>query len=389
MNKDAQQLILVQGAAGTGKTVLLSSLFYDLFQGGSDRETDVFDYQNLNSYLLVNHDEQLQVYQTIARRLLIEDAKNPRVMKPTKFINEHDPHDEPVDVVLIDEAHLLWTQGKQSYRGENQLKDIMQRARIVVAIFDPAQALAGNQYWDEQNKAWLDKHETITLKGQMRIDSDGPACQWIEDFGRRGVIGNIPSDDKYQIKIFSSPNDLHEAIRLKATDNSEVENGISRLLATYDWPYNANKKKEDDGSGSKTWDVVIGDWAMPWNYQVEFSYKEKVENRGRSWAEKKKTINEVGSIFTIQGFDLNYAGVIIGPSVKFRDGKVVFDRDASHNQNVTKKRTISDGSKVELHDELLQNQLNVLLTRGVHGLYIYAVDEELQAELLRAQNRLL
>ncbi|WP_235697653.1 DNA/RNA helicase domain-containing protein [Corynebacterium diphtheriae] len=37
------------------------------------------------------------------------------------------------------------------------------------------------------------------------------------------------------------------------------------------------------------------------------------KNKELSWAEKPHTINEVGSIFTIQGFDLNYAGVIIGP----------------------------------------------------------------------------
>ena len=36
-----------------------------------------------------------------------------------------------------------------------------------------------------------------------------------------------------------------------------------------------------------------------------------------NWAEKDYSINEAGSIFTIQGFDLAYAGVILGPSVKY------------------------------------------------------------------------
>ncbi|AEX77669.1 DNA/RNA helicase domain-containing protein [Corynebacterium diphtheriae] len=55
------------------------------------------------------------------------------------------------------------------------------------------------------------------------------------------------------------------------------------------------------------------------------------KNKELSWAEKPHTINEVGSIFTIQGFDLNYAGVIIGPSVQYRDGKIVFIPKESHN----------------------------------------------------------
>ena len=46
---------------------------------------------------------------------------------------------------------------------------------------------------------------------------------------------------------------------------------------------------------------------------------EKRALKGLAWAEQPQTINEVGSTFTIQGFDLNYAGVILGPSVKYRN----------------------------------------------------------------------
>lgn len=104
-----------------------------------------------------------------------------------------------------------------------------------------------------------------------------------------------------------------------------------------------------------------------------------------SWAEQPQTINEIGSTYTIQGFDLNYAGVVIGPSVKYRDGKIVFDSNSSRNKMAIERRTMDDGSKVDFSEELLKNELNVLLTRGVHGLYIYAVDPELRGRLLEAQ----
>lgn len=71
--------------------------------------------------------------------------------------------------------------------------------------------------------------------------------------------------------------------------------------------------------------------------------------------------------------------------MKWRDGKVVVDPKASKNKNATNRRTLADGRKVVVSDELLRNEINVLLTRGVHGLYIYAVDEQLREELLRAQ----
>ena len=93
----------------------------------------------------------------------------------------------------------------------------------------------------------------------------------------------------------------------------------------------------------------------------------------------------MGSTFTIQGFDLNYAGVIIGPSVKYRDGKIVFDREASKNKKAVEKRTLKNGKKVYLSDNLLKNELNVLLTRGVNGLYLFAVDPALQEKLLEMQ----
>ena len=75
--------------------------------------------------------------------------------------------------------------------------------------------------------------------------------------------------------------------------------------------------------------------------------------------------------------------MIIGPSVKYRDGKLIFDKQASKNKKATNQRTWKH-QKIDVSEELLRNELNVLLTRGVHGLYIFAVDEELQQALLRA-----
>ena len=113
--QQGHQLIWVKGEAGSGKTVLLSTLFYQLDQLGKD--LNYTDFITANNYLLVNHDEQVKVYKSIAEKLGLNSAK---VSKPTTFITHHSPK-KSVDVVLIDEAHLLWTQGKQSYQGHNQL----------------------------------------------------------------------------------------------------------------------------------------------------------------------------------------------------------------------------------------------------------------------------
>lgn len=115
-NKARGQLVLVEGEAGSGKTVLLSSIFFDLVRG--EENPGAFDFQNWDAHLVVNHKEQETVYREIARRLgVLRNQSEERVGRPTRFINNHSP-DSPVDVVLVDEAHLLWTQGKQSYRGK-------------------------------------------------------------------------------------------------------------------------------------------------------------------------------------------------------------------------------------------------------------------------------
>ena len=100
-----------------------------------------------------------------------------------------------------------------------------------------------------------------------------------------------------------------------------------------------------------------------------------------SWAERPQTIKEVGSIYTIQGFDLNYVGVILGPSIKYRDGKIIFDKSVHFNKDVTNNRTMENGEKKNFGEELIKNEMNVLMTRGVHGLFIYAVDEALREKL--------
>lgn len=99
--------------------------------------------------MMVNHDEQKNVYSQIAQKLGLVDRYADVVCKPTSFINNHTV-DEPIDVAFIDEAHLLLTQGKQSYQGDNQLQDIINRARVTVVMFDENQILTTEQYWESE-----------------------------------------------------------------------------------------------------------------------------------------------------------------------------------------------------------------------------------------------
>ncbi|WP_368867932.1 DUF2075 domain-containing protein [Staphylococcus epidermidis] len=367
LNEDGQ-LIIVEGEAGSGKTVLMSTLLYELGKYNLDLD------ENLDIHLLVNHNEHVSIYSQIASKLGIANKKNKIVQKPTSFINNNSS-DEKVDVVIVDEAHLLLTQGKQSYQGKNHLDDLLARAKVVVIVFDIKQVLTTEQIWEvDKLNEYFDKAKSnsnhVTLRNQMRINSDISTVNWIRNLVDYQVINSIPKDKLgYDIKIFDTPDELEKAIKIKAT---HTDSGISRMLATFDWKYGTKPPNNED-----FWRVKIGNWSMPWNYQLK-------ANRNQAslpWVEQDQTIDEIGSTFTIQGLDLNFAGVIIGPSVKYRDGKIIFDKSESANKKATQRRTLKDGSKQYFSEMLLKNELNVLLTRGVNGLYIYAVDDQLREAL--------
>ncbi|CAD2075196.1 DUF2075 domain-containing protein [Phocicoccus pinnipedialis] len=374
------ELILVAGEAGSGKTVLMSSLFYEIKK---DLVEELENKKELKVHMIVNHDAQLKVYNQIAEKLdLTSDEGLQTVLKPTRLINNV-TSDDPLDVVIVDEAHLLWTQGKQAYRGKNQLHDLLERAKVVIAVFDVNQILTTEQYWEEEElekiKAMSKRNDNyIFLTNQMRIDAEEQSVEWIRNLVDNQTVLNIPSDNKgYEIKIFEDAGMMHKAIKDKSMDQ---EKGISRVVATFDWEYVDKRKPEND----EYWMVRDKDFEIPWNYQLKPENR-SVKYKDVSWAEQPHTINEAGSTYTVQGFDLNYVGVIIGPSVKYRNGKIIFDREASENKKAKQRRSLKDGSKEYLADFLLKNELNVLLTRGIHGLYLYAVDDALQEALLKAQ----
>ena len=381
-NDKKHQLVFVDGEAGTGKTVLNSSTFYELYCNAEERA------QSINCWMLVNHDEQVTVYQQIAKKLGLIDKYGEVVCKPTTFIKNHSPND-PVDVVFVDEAHLLLTQGKLSYQGSNQLRDIIDRARVTVVMFDENQILNTEQYWEAKIlEEFRDKakksYSYITLNEQLRMHVDPITQDWIDSFTKRCEVKKIPKDSKgYEIKVFDTPDELDYQITLKANDPATA---LSRLIATYDWKYSSLHRPEE--RIASYWEVLIKEtgWHKPWNRELnkELSRTEKKRNKRLAWAEQPQTIREVGSTFTIQGFDLNYAGVILGPSVKYEDGKIVFKPECCCDEKAIRNRTLSDKTKQKFGEVLIQHAVRVLMTRGVNGLYIYACDPALRHALKEA-----
>ncbi|CDO93842.1 unnamed protein product [Kluyveromyces dobzhanskii CBS 2104] len=371
-------MYVIEGDAGTGKSVILNALFNDLQkQAMHASANDVL--KGTRNYLVVNHPEMLKLYHQISRSFPY--IKKSSLERPTSVINNLRKTESQCDAIIVDEAHLLAT-SKDAFKrfyGDNHLKDLMELSKVLIVVFDAKQSLRMGSYWDDEpgngstlsafyeslpaeNKKWY------RLKQQFRVVAEKDTLDWIQAISTEGKIPSFPESvksgqSKFDFKIWDDCGAMYHALKDK---NDQY--GQCRVLATYDFPYRL------DG---KDYFVECGD-----NFKVRW---DRYAPRAiLPWSERDDTFEEVGSVYTIQGFDLNWAGVILGRSVGYdakTDSIKLKPEFYDDHAGFTKKKNIRDVDKVKT--KIIMNSINVLLTRGVKGLYIYAWDPELRERLSR------
>ncbi len=160
--------------------------------------------------------------------------------------------------------------------------------------------------------------------------------------------------------MFEDPAQMHHVIRER---NQEF--GLARMAAGYAWEWVSKK------DGSLT-DIRIGDYQARWNSRV------------KDWVDSPGSLEEVGSIHTLQGYDLNYAGVIIGPDLRYDpdEDSLWFDRSSFFDKRAIyrNKQKGRDWTPEELL-EWVRNVYYVLLTRGRRGTFVYVCDHNLREYL--------
>lgn len=373
LKRHHKAIFTITGDAGTGKSVVLSHLFYRIQILAAQSGNAFSDTRN---FFLVNHPEVLKVYRSMAGRLPHMYKKY--YQRPTSFINQHQKQQTTADVVVIDEAHLLLSKSDHynKFFGANQLQSIMELARIVVLVFDPSQVIKTKSYWDSDSlKCIVNQyiHEDYHLQHQFRMNASQDLIHWIDAFTKQKLISSLPLDfgGHYDFRIFGDAQEMYEAIKHK-----DQRYGLSRITATINYPSVLD--------GGKHY-VTEGRFHLPWD-QYNFT--------AVPWAEIPDTINEVGSIYTVQGFDLNYIGIILGPSVELdrhHPDKIKIDLTKVTDREIFKRRD-DIKSKIEFEQvklDLFLNSINVLMKRGRYGMYLYAHDAGLRQTLLNLQKNSL
>ncbi|GAW99338.1 DUF2075 domain-containing protein [Secundilactobacillus mixtipabuli] len=357
-------IFVITGDAGTGKSVVLSQLFYKL-QQASRKETGPL--ANTQNYFMVNHPELLKVYRNIAGELPGLLKKN--FQRPTSLINRMTKNQAHFDVGVIDESHLLLSQPDHynNFYGHNQLISLLKLCHVLVIVFDAHQVLRLKTYWNQERLRTLlapYPQKWLHLDQQFRMQADNSLINWIDHFTTDRKLLPLQTSFRlhYDFRVFSDAEAMRRAI---VNQNNRV--GLSRIVSTTGYPSTL-----DGGQHF----ITEGHFHLPWD---QYNYT------APPWAEIPKTINEVGSIYTCQGFDLNYVGLILGPPVKLSADKQKIDIDSTKltdGESFKHRADMADPKEIEMAKvQLTLNAINVLMKRGVKGLYLFAHDPALRERL--------
>jgi len=300
LSTQTKGLFQLNGDAGTGKSVILTQLFLHLEQMAKDNGTD--------NYFLVNHPELLKVYQENASGY--KELRKNRFLRPTTFINRMNKENKSADVVVIDEAHLLLSEADRynNFEQNNQLEEIIKLSKVVIIVYDERQVLKLKSFWsqkviDNLVQRFQLHYQLATLHVQMRMQAPKRIIQWVDNLTNNLQINPVEQRNSeflggnyngYDFRIYPDAEKMYQQLR---QDNAAYQK--SRIVATADYPSTLDGKKHF---------VNEGEFHLPWD---QYNYSNV------TWAHKESTIDEIGSIYTVQGFDLNYVAVIIGPSVVY------------------------------------------------------------------------
>lgn len=213
---------------------------------------------------------------------------------------------------------------------------------------------------------------TIELKSQFRCSGSDNYLDWLDvvlyNNKKTMLEKNISFNEEYYFKICKSPKELEDKIRELNTPKDN-KNQVARLAAGYCW--NWSNKLLPNGDLYK--DVKIGDWEMPWetnNVRARYPFYEKYAPSADLWASHPMGINQVGCVFSIQGFEVDYIGVILGPDIGYNKDKNCIESIKGYTHKVNN----NDSN----FDEYIKNIYRVLLSRGRKGCLIYCVNKDLE-----------
>ncbi len=362
-DKDEKKVFIIQGGPGTGKSVLAINLLADII-----------------------HDDKSAIYVTknsaprnVYFKKLCSDFKKGFVSNLFKGSGLfYEANKDDFDVVLVDEAHRLNAKsGMFRNKGENQIKEIINSARISVFFIDEDQRVTAYDIGTVEEINFFAKEQKakviqLELESQFRCNGSDGYVSWLDNvLGIRETANDTFDSKDYDFKVFDDLNEMQTAIFEKNKRNNKA-----RLVAGYCWDWESKK------------DLAQYDIKIPeQNFKAQWNF-----DNTSTWAIDENSVEQIGCIHTSQGLEFEYVGVIIGDDLRCHNGIVFTDYSKRAKTDQSLKGLIGkckkgDREALAFADKIIKNTYKTLLSRGMKGCYVYCTNEELAEYLKRYQER--
>lgn len=401
LSANRKGISLINGCAGTGKTVLAINIINSIVNSsnlkpedftadelGSEKIEQLFrikKYQEMNGTLKIGFVFPMSGIRETIKKVFQDFGSG---LSAEMVISPYELSNKEFDILFVDESHrLACRKNLINYDGfdticrkfaldknvDNQLDWVLLRAKHIILFYDRDQSIKSSDITHSDYTRTISKYNyttsTYQLTTQMRCLGGMSYVNYVKRI-MTCRANEFLTICNYEFLIFDDVDQMISRIR-------DLDNKFSlcKTVAGYSWKWQTKPEKtpKDDWVYYEKlvkegkYDICINGHKYIWNLTT------------KGWLNRLDSHKTIGCIHTTQGYDLNYVGVIFGREIDYNPAtnSIEIDLDLFFDKNV------KAGCDEQAVKEYILNTYTTMLSRGIKGCYVYACNKNLRDYLHR------